>query len=228
MKHKINGENAIEKYLINVGIITIYYVDGSTINVEYTREREMAILNRMIMQAKKLICQIEHIKEERKKYFNLATSTFPMFKGRTKKREYEKLVRALELKLLYIYDLETYFEIKDKYEELFTSGDEYLHEFPPLTINTYDELCEDDTYFGIYSYVKNIMLDEEWKEDHKKYWSNEEWERYWGYEEKDEVPINSREVTSIPTYNTLDNYHYEHKPKVLSKVLVNPFKDLDN
>lgn len=259
MKYEIDGEKTIEKYLINIGIITIYYLDGSIENVEYTKENEMAILDEMIRQAKKLMEQEGDLRKESSKYFSLANSakfnsdiarSFAVvsapfiaisasgksivgisitslifllssvitFKSLHNSIKYSELEYDLERKLNYITDLETYFEIKEKYEELIANGDEELAKFPFLTINTFDELCKDDTYFEIFSYVKNVMLDEEWEESHKRYYADDE---------ETEMLVNAREVPSISTYNTLDDYHYEHKPKVLSKVLINPFKDLD-
>ena len=35
-------------------------------------------------------------------------------------------------------------------------------------------------------------------------------------------------TTGISTYDTIEKSHYKQKTKVLSKVLVSPFKDLDN
>ena len=259
MKYEIDGEKTIEKYLINIGIITIYYLDGSIENVEYTKENEMAILDEMIRQAKKLMEQEGNLRKESLKYFHIANkaefnsgvaraftvvsapfiaisassksivgisitslifllSSVITFKSLHKSIKYDKLEHTLNHKLNYISDLETYFEIKEKYEELIANGDEELKKLPPLTINTFDELCKDDTYFEIFSYIKDVMLDEEWKESHK---------RYYAEDEENEMLVNAREVPPISTYNTLDDYHYEQKPKVLSKVLVNPFKDLE-
>lgn len=45
--------------------------------------------------------------------------------------------------------------------------------------------------------------------------------------EKIKREMDEEKAPAINTYNHLDDYHYEHKPKALSKVLVNPFKDLE-
>lgn len=258
MKYAIDNDT-IEKYIINNGLITVYYLNGNIENLEYTKENEMALLDKMIRQAKKLMEQEGNLRKERSKYFSLANSaefnsavarafavvSVPFiaisansksivgisitslifllssvitFKSLHNNIKYSESEYDLERKLNYISDLETYFEIKEKYEELIANDDEELKKLPSLTINTFDELCKDDTYFEIFSYVNDVMLDEEWEENHKKYYAADE---------KTEMLVNAREVPSISTYNTLDDYHYEHKPKVLSKVLVNPFKDLE-
>ena len=134
----------------------------------------------------------------------------------------------------YIRNLEEFLEIMDTFKEVLDDPRVKALE-PPLNINTFDEYnkyCNREKLADAYELLSGLDL--LYYSDHLYKTLVEPFLIRMGLK-KDTKKIEQMEsvmktdiVPAISTYDTLDDYHYEYTPKVLSKTLESPFKDLDN
>ena len=147
--------------------------------------------------------------------------------------DYSENADETHSKLVYFENLAEYLNLVKGYEDLgmklnIQSTNPPL---PPLDINTFDEYNKEGVLVDILLEATNNL----WAITIEKYLNkvlkNLEKHKKTNSEpaiiEKMKREMDEEKAPAINTYNHLDDYHYEHKPKVLSKVLVNPFKDLE-
>lgn len=174
-----------------------------------------------------------HISIKIASVFLFLTVLIQSLKYRLKAKEYSKKTDEPHSKFVYFENLAEYLDLVKEYKDLgmrlnIQSTNPPL---PPLDINTFDEYNKAGVLTDILLKATNNLWAVAIEKCLNKVMENLEKYIKTNSEpaiiEKIKREMDEEKVPAINTYNHLDDYHYEHKPKVLSKVLVNPFKDLE-